>query len=383
MPLSRQEARQVWLGDRHRERKRLLIAWLATAAVFLLCMCFRYNAYYFSDKFVPLQYAKSLFLAVRLLVSRIFGTDLYRQKDAAIAAVDSIIYYGALARLKITVMSFVAGGALALSGAIFQTAYQNPMASPNIIGATAGVRLGNALVVMMFSAAVYQNILLRYEYCYGLTVICMGIVLILGKLAGGKSENYSIMEMIMAGSIVSQVFQVFSMYLMYTMEDEDLLIYEEIQLGTYIDTDVLSVSIFFAVMAVAVIPVVLMRYRMNALGLGKLENTAMGLRAGGLRMVGQICGGLMVTCAMIHFGDAGMMTMVIPYIVRQSVGSDFRHLCTYSILAGGVLMMLCRLATSFVLVASAPIPVTFIMNLVLTPIFLVIIARQGRQSNAA
>lgn len=384
MQLCKEELRQSWNTDRKKERKRFWITLGIVFALFLLCLCFRYHAYDYDDKFCPVEYARSYVLAIRLLFARIFDTPLWYQKDAAIAAVGgSVSYSGALAQLRLVLMTFVAGAAVSVSGAIFQTAYRNPMASPNIIGASAGVGLGNVVVVMLFSAACYDHILLRYEYCYGFTAICVVLVLILGRIAGSKRENYSIISMIMAGSVVSQIINVFTMYFMYNLEDEDLILYELISLGTYVDTSALSMAIFLAVMAISVLPVLLMRYRFNAIGMDKAETTSLGISTRGLRLVGQVCGAVMVTCATIHCGQVGMISMVIPYILRRVVGSDFRRLAVYSALIGGGLLMICRLGTSFFLIAGEPLPVSFLIQLVLMPVFMVILARQRGSMNEA
>lgn len=384
MQLCKEELRQSWNTDRKKERKRFWITLGIVFALFLLCLCFRYHAYDYDDKFCPVEYARSYVLAIRLLFARIFDTPLWYQKDAAIAAVGgSVSYSGALAQLRLVLMTFIAGAAVSVSGAIFQTAYRNPMASPNIIGASAGVGLGNVVVVMLFSAACYDHILLRYEYCYGFTAICVVLVLILGRIAGSKRENYSIISMIMAGSVVSQIINVFTMYFMYNLEDEDLILYELISLGTYVDTSALSMVIFLAVMAISVLPVLLMRYRFNAIGMDKAETTSLGISTRGLRLVGQVCGAVMVTCATIHCGQVGMISMVIPYILRRVVGSDFRRLAVYSALIGGGLLMICRLGTSFFLIAGEPLPVSFLIQLVLMPVFMVILARQRGSMNEA
>lgn len=383
MQLSKAELQNAWRLDKRAERRRFVIAIAVTIAVFLFCLCFRYNGYYYEDKFVPLEYLKSFWLALKLLVSRIFGTALYDRRDLVIEGLGSITYYGALARLRITLMSFVAGAGLSIAGAIFQTAYRNPMASPNIIGATAGVGLGNVLVVMLYSAAALENIVLRYKFCYGLTAICVCAVLLLGKLAGDKRENYSVMEMIMAGSIVSQVLRVFTMYIMYNLEDEDLLLYEQISLGTYLETDALTMAIFFSVMGVSILPVLLTRFRLNAIGMDRMETASIGISTKGMRVVGQVCGAIMVTCSMVHCGEIGMISLVVPYAVRRFAGSDFRHVVVYSALCGGVILMLCRLVASFIYIANEPIPVTFVIELVLTPVFMVILAKHRRGYNEA
>ncbi len=380
MQLSREEIRQTWAKDKRMERRRFLLALGITAAIFLLSLCFRYNAYYYEDKFVPLAHLKSYFLALRLLIARITKSALFYDQSGAIEAVGgSILYLGALARLKITLMAFAAGAGLAIAGAVFQTAYRNPMASPNILGATAGVKLGNVLVVLMYSAAAVEKVYLRYQFCYGFTAICVAAILLLGRLAGSRRENFSVMEMVMVGSIVSQGLNVVTMYIMYNLEDEDLLLYQQLSLGTYLETDWVSMVVFFSVMAISILPVLLTRYRMNIIGLDKLETTTIGLDVRPLRLVGQLCGVVMVTCAMIHCGEVGMLSMVIPYIVRQEVGADFRRVCVYSALGGGSLLMLCRLVTTFIVIENEPIPVSFIVNLILVPAFMVILARQRRE----
>jgi iron complex transport system permease protein len=382
--LNKEELRLSWQAERRRERRRFWCVLGIVLALFLLCLCFRYHAYDYASKFCPVEYAKSYALAIRLLFARIFDTSLWHQRQAAIDAVGgSVSYGGALAQLRLVLMTFVAGAAVSIAGAIFQTAYRNPMASPNIIGASAGVGLGNVVVVMLYSAACYEHVLLRYEYCYGFTAVCVLLVLLLGKLTGSKSENYSIINIIMAGSVVSQMVNVVTMYLMYNLSDEDLVLYQLISLGTYIDTSTLSFGIFMAVMALSLLPVLLARYRFNAIGMDKSETTCLGLSTGRLRLVGQVCGAVMVTCAMIHCGQVGMLSMVIPYLLRRLVGSDFRRLAVYSGLVGGALLMLCRVGTSFFLLAGEPLPVSFLIQLVLTPAFLVILARQRGNTHEA
>ena len=273
-------------------------------------------------------------------------------------------------------MSFVAGAGVSIAGAIFQTAYKNPMASPDIIGATAGVQLGNVIVVMVYSTAAVSQIVLRYKFCYGFTALCVLGVLLLGRLASDKRDNYSVMEMVMMGSIVSQVLGVVSMYIMYNLEDEDMLVYQQLTLGTYMETDNMNVIILLVVMAVLVMPVLIMRYRMNIIGLDLTETTSAGLDPKPLRMIAQVCGVLMVTSAMIHCGKVGMISMLIPYIVRKFIGSDFRYVCIYSGLFGGAVLLVCRMLTSFVLIAEQPLPVTVVVNILLIPVFMVVLARQ-------
>lgn len=380
MQLDLHELDRTRLQDKRKDRKALVIAAAIAAAVFLLCMSVRYNAYYYQDKFMGFTYFKSLFLSLRLMISRLLHTSLYKEgAEAAIEAVGgSIIYLGALARLKLTLMAFVAGAALCISGAIFQTAYNNPMASPNIIGATAGVGLGNILVVVIYSYAAYEEVLVRYRFCYGFTAVCVLTTLLLGRLAGDKRKNYSIMEMLMVGSIVSQMMSVIRMYCMYgVLDEEELLIFENIQMGTDLDLSPISMFLFFSVMLVSILPVLYLRYRLNVLGMDRTETTTIGVNVAPYRLIAQICGALMVTCAMIHCGEVGMISMVIPYMARQWVGSNFSRVCLVSGLLGASIMMITRLVSESFYILDNPIPATFLVSMILTPLFLIILAKQG------
>jgi iron complex transport system permease protein len=233
-------------------------------------------------------------------------------------------------------------------------------------------------MITLYSSAALQLVTLRYKYCYLLTAICVVGVLLLGKAAGDKSHNTSVMEMVMAGSIISQGLNVFTQYYMYELEDEDLELYQELELGTYLQTDATSMIVFTVVMAIAILPMLALRFRFNAVSMEGTESTAAGVNPAPVRLIGQICGVLMVTAAMIHLGEVGMITLVVPYFVRFLVGADFKKVCSYSLLIGGCLLMVCRLVSSFIIIVDTTLPVTFILNIILTPAFMVIVAKQRR-----
>ena len=191
------------------------------------------------------------------------------------------------------------------------------------------------------------------------------------------------MEMVMAGAIVSQLINAFIQYYMYTMEDEQLEIYEQITLGAVMNVDKVSFTLFISVMAVSIIPMLIFRYRMNILGMDSSETSTIGINPAPWRVTAQICGVLMSTAAMIHCGQVGMITMIVPYVVRTVVGTDFRKLCVYSALCGGALVMVCQFIASFFMINDTVLPASFIINIITTPAFMVILARQRRRTDAA
>lgn len=389
MKLEKTQLRREWDSDRRRSRRRVLLAVLLTAAVFLICLGFRHEQYDQEGVFIPLRYYHSLLTRFRILVSGISKGSYWHERENLIAAIGTLDYVGSICRLKLTAMAAVAGAGLAVAGAVFQTVYRNPMASPNMLGATAGVQLGNIIMVMIYSGEAVVLIGMRYRLCYALTAVCVCCILMLGRLAGDRTGNPSVLKMVMAGSILNQGLGTVTMYYMYRLSEEDLMTYQEISMGTYIDLSKLSLGLFFGVMAIALIPMILLRYRFNVTGIDDAEARAAGVNPAPYRLLGQICGVLMVTAAMIHCGEAGMLSMVIPFIVRNAAGSDFRKVLTFSALSGAALMMVCRTVSTCVALRSTAgdilldanlqvivLPATFIVNICLLPFFVLILARQ-------
>ncbi len=389
MKLEKAQLRRAWESDRKKARRKMLLAILLTGAIFLLCLGVKYEQFDLPGVFIPGRYYHSLLTRIGIALSGIVKGNYWHQREALIAAIGVFDYGGALSRLQVTGMAVAAGAGLAVAGAVFQTIYKNPMASPNMLGATAGVQLGNIIMVMMYSINATSLIVMRYKLCYGLTAICVCGVIILGKLAGDRTGNPSVLKMVMAGSIISQGLGTIAMYYMYQLADEDLLAYQQISMGTYIDTKNISLILFFILMAGSLIPMLLLRYRFNVTGIDDGEARAAGVNPAPYRLAGQICGVIMVTAAMIHCGEAGMLSMVIPFIVRSAVGSDFRKVFSYSALAGASLMMICRTASTSIALRNSvgdilidanfqivTLPVSFIVNICLLPFFMIILAKQ-------
>lgn len=373
MILDQQEIRQTLKKDQQKDR--ILFGFLITIVIllFLLSLCFKTS----SPGFIPpVETFTNLTTAFRLFISHLFHTSYSLNETKIIQSLPN--YYISLTRFYRTIIFLLSGMAVPLAGAIFQTIYKNPMASPNIIGATAGVQLGNVIMITIYGAAALYMPLTRYGYCYGITMVIVIGVFVLTRFTSGSSNRYSVLEMVMAGSVVSQVFQVITTYLMYLLEDEDLLTYQQMNLGTNIRTDITSMIIFLIAMAVSLIPTMLIRYRFNGAGLTREEALMQGIHDTRLKIMGQICGVIMVTAAMIHCGDVGMLSMAIPHLARYFVGADFKKVSLCSMLMGASLMLLCRMISSMIYINGSELPVSFMMSLIVMPIFMVVLARQRR-----
>ena len=129
-------------------------------------------------------------------------------------------------------------------------------------------------------------------------------------------------EMLIAGSILSRILsQVFSLAQRY-MTNDDLLTLQNLQLYGYGLNQKGSVTAFFIPILAALIPLILIRFSMNAVSFSADEARCMGLNTFRLSLLGLVCGTLLVVLAVLFCGDVGMLALMIPFYCRALFGAD-------------------------------------------------------------
>lgn len=357
------------------KRTRVLygIGGSVVVALFLCSLCLKTSE---PGMLSPKETVCNLWIPLRLFLADLFDRPYALNRSELLASLPN--YLITQTRLARTVIFALSGMGTALAGSIFQHVYKNPMATPGMIGATAGVNLGNVLMVTLYSGMALYLPLIRYGYCYLLTGIILCGVVLTARLSGGKKAAFTVVEMVMAGSVVSQMFQVVTTYLMYRLESDDLITYQLLVNGTTIQTDRISLLVFLGIMTLSLIPMILLRFRFNAAACSVDEAKTLGIHGVRLRLTGQICGALMVTASMIQCGDMGMISMAIPHLVRCVVGADFRKVSVLSMLYGAGLMLLCHMISSQIYIAGSELPVNFIISFCVMPVFFSVLAKQRR-----
>ena len=356
-----------------KRRVRQLAPVLLLIAMFWLSLCFRTA----QPGFIPAEAMSNLWTAFRLWLAQVFQQPLWLDRFTVIEA--HPYYYETLIRLRNSLVTAGSGMAVCLGGAVFQTMFKNPLASPNILGISTGVNLGNILFILAYTTQSLAMMSRRYVYCYACAILLVALAVGTGKLAGRRVGRFSVVDMLIVGSLISQFGNVLVLYLQYkvTEIDYDLLtVYQELSLGIYVLTDLQSMLLFAAGLAVSMIPVLLLRFRFNGTALDDESAKAMGLRPGALRGMGMVCGGILAMTALIHCGDMGILSMAIPCICRMRRGADFRKVCLWSVCLGGSILLFCRSVCSMIYVAGMAMPVNFAISLIVLPAFVLAISKQ-------
>ena len=131
---------------------------------------------------------------------------------------------------------------------------------------------------------------------------------------------------------------------------------------------------------IGLVPVLLLRWRINILTLGEDEARSMGLNTKALRLLVVVCSTLMTAGAVSVSGMIGWVGLVIPHFSRLIYGDDYSVTLPTSAFMGATFLLavddLARIAT------TAEIPLGILTSFVGAPVFLYLIAKGGRRNEA-
>ena len=128
---------------------------------------------------------------------------------------------------------------------------------------------------------------------------------------------------------------------------------------------------------VGMIPLFLLRWKMNLLTLGDDEAKTMGVDVTKIRGIVIACATLITAASISVSGMIGWVGLVIPHFARMLIGCDYRKLLPASVIMGAAFMLIvdniARLA------ATSEIPIGILTSFVGAPFFLYLIIREGEQ----
>jgi len=303
----------------------------------------------------------------------------------ATATVDQLTLVIAEIRLPRLVLGLLAGAGLALSGALMQGLFRNPLADPGLLGVSAGAALG-AVAAIVFGGAWLARLgesagelsatvaaWLLPGAAFGGALACLLVVHRLAA-AGGKTD---IATMLLAGIAVNAIAGAAIGLLSYIASDAQLRDLVFWSLGSLQITDWRKLTVALAVVVPALILLPRFARALNANLLGEREAGHLGLDLE--RVKRQLIAGvaLVVGVLVSITGIIGFVGLVVPHLLRLVIGPDHRILLPASALFGGALLVTADIVARSV-IAPAEIPIGVITALLGGPFFLWLLVRFRR-----
>lgn len=234
-------------------------------------------------------------------------------------------------RLPRVLAACFVGACLSAAGAAYQGVFQNPMASPDILGATAGAAFGAAFAILMdFSQT---GIVLS---AFSFSIVAVALVWMVGQRARGSR----VLGLILSGIMIGSLFSAGTSFIKLVADPQDqlpVITYWLIgSLAGVQQTDVMFVS---PIMILGLLTLLLVRWRINLLTLGDEQARALGVNAQRLRLVVILSSTLITASAISISGMIGWVGLVIPHLSRRLVGSNYRYLMPLSMIFGAAFLL--------------------------------------------
>ncbi|WP_368042459.1 FecCD family ABC transporter permease [Gordonibacter massiliensis (ex Traore et al. 2017)] len=272
-------------------------------------------------------------------------------------------------RLPRVLAALLAGGALAVAGAIIQAVLDNPLASPNIIGINSGAGLFVLVAASVFPQVLWLPPLAAFLGALVTALVIFGISL---------GANTSRLTVVLAGIAITTVFGAGMNTILIV--NPDAYIGSSTFLvgglaGVLMD-DLLWPAVYIAAGLAAAL---FAAGKLNIMALGDDTAHALGMNVGACRLAMLGLAAVLAGAAVSFAGLLGFAGLIIPHLVRFFVGHDNRMVLPLSAVAGAAFVVVCDLLAR-VLFVPYEVPVGILMAFLGGPFFIYLILKNRRGS---
>lgn len=231
-------------------------------------------------------------------------------------------------RLPRVLSGLVVGASLAAAGAVYQGLFRNPLVSPDILGVSAGASLGAvAGIFLSLSVLAIQDL----AFAGGLAA-----VFLVYAVGSAVRQGDPILVLVLAGIAIGALLgSVISLLKVLADPYNQLPAITFWLLGSLASVTRGDLMSILPAMAIGLMPMVLLRWRMNLMTLDDEEARSLGVETGRLRVVLIAAATLMTVAAVSISGIIGWIGLLVPHVARMLVGPEFSRLLPASLLLGG------------------------------------------------
>jgi iron complex transport system permease protein len=324
----------------------------------------------------------ALALLVAMLVSLASGASdasvavLVREwlsGSEALDARDRVIVYDI--RLPRMILGIMVGAALAVSGAILQGLFRNPLADPGLVGVSAGASLGAVSVIVLGGTVLSPLTAL-------LGTVSLPVMAFVGGLAttallyrvATRQGRTSVATMLLAGIALAALAMALTGILIFVADDRQLRDLTFWQLGSLAGATWQKIGAVAPIVLAGLAASPFLARGLNALALGEATAGHLGIPVQRLKYVAILSVSAAVGASVAVSGAIGFVGIVVPHLLRLLIGPDNRYLLPGSALLGAILLLAAD-AVSRTIVAPAELPIGIVTAVAGAPFFLWILLR--------
>ena len=292
----------------------------------------------------------------------------------ALSIRDRVIVYDI--RLPRVVMGVLIGAALAVSGAVLQGLFRNPLADPGLVGVSAGSSLGAVAVIVLGATVLGPLTALFGNFALPLAAFVGGLATTLALYRiSTRQGRTSVATMLLAGIALAALAMAFTGMLIFMADDRQLRDLTFWSLGSLAGATWQKIGVIAPIIVVALAATPFLARGLNALALGEATASHLGIPVQRLKYVAIVAVSAAVGASVAVSGGIGFVGIVVPHLLRLLIGPDNRYLLPSSALLGASMLLLAD-AVSRTIVAPAELPIGIVTAAAGAPFFLWILLRK-------
>jgi len=267
-------------------------------------------------------------------------------------------------RLPRALGAALVGASLALSGAVFQGIFRNPLVDSRILGVSSGAAFGAALALLLGIPWYLVD-----GFAFGFGLLAVFLVVLVARRFGN-----SVLVLVISGILVGSLFSAFLGMIKYVADPLDVLPAITFWLlGSLSGTGWDAVGKLLVVYVLGAGTLLLLRWRLNLLALDEREAAALGVNVTRLRTWVILVGTLLVASAVSQAGMIGWIGLITPHAARALTGPDHSRVLPASMLMGAGFLVLLDLLSRTLM--RSEIPLGILTGIVGAPAFLLLFMR--------
>lgn len=269
-------------------------------------------------------------------------------------------------RLPRVLLAAAVGASLAAAGAAYQALLRNPLAEPYLLGISNGAAVGTMIALVFFGTQEWSRPVMAFAGALAATLVVY-------RLARGRT-GATPERLILAGVIVTTFLSSIIVFVTTLMDATRIRSFTFWLLGDLSGTtsNLLAVAITIAVLGV--IALTLNARALNLLMLGETDAFDLGVEVGRVRVMVFLAASLLVGSSVASSGSVGYVGLVVPHLVRLSIGSDNRITIPAAALSGAIFVILAD-TIARTIISPRELPVGAITALIGAPLFIYLLKR--------
>lgn len=303
---------------------------------------------------------------LKTLAGIIFGTG----SDEKMASIIMNI------RLPRTIMAFVLGGALAVSGFLLQTFFSNLIAGPYILGVSSGAKMMVTVLLIMASGSAFmvRGYMLIGAAFVG-SLITTGFIILISRTVKNMAA------LLAAGIMIGYICSAITDFLIAFADDSDIVNLHSWSQGSFSGSNMSGVTYSCVTVFVTLVLVMLMSKRLDAFRLGESYARSVGVNVRLCRVLIIMLSCILSACVTAYAGPISFVGIAVPFLMREALRSSKPViLIPASFLAGSIFCLVSDLLARM-LFAPTELNVSAVTSLFGAPIVIFMIIRRHKFEN--